>query len=73
MNNILYGEFAFYGVYMPGVLALMSAAYVVKTMIRAVLACTGFYGWVWHPALFNAGVYVLALAAVTAAAGGGHG
>lgn len=66
MNTSLYGEFSLYGVYLPTLLALMIAAYAIKAGVRFVLGKTSFYAWVWHPALFNFAVYVLALGGVMA-------
>ncbi|MGN6479058.1 DUF1656 domain-containing protein [Luteibacter sp.] len=66
MNIPLYGEFSLYGVYIPTLLAVLVAAYVVKSLVRLVLGKTHFYAWVWHPALFNLAIYVLAVAGVLA-------
>ncbi|UPG92424.1 DUF1656 domain-containing protein [Luteibacter aegosomaticola] len=44
----------------------MAAAYAVKSLVRFALGKTHFYAWIWHPALFNLAVYVLALAGVLA-------
>jgi protein-S-isoprenylcysteine O-methyltransferase Ste14 len=50
-----------YGVFVPTLLVLMVIAYVIKAGLRQTLAWLGFYRWVWHPALFNAALYVGAL------------
>jgi hypothetical protein len=66
VNIPLYGEFSLYGVYIPTLLAVMAAAYAVKSLVRFALGKTHFYAWIWHPALFNLAMYVLALAGVLA-------
>lgn len=64
MNTSLYSEFSLYGVYVPTLLALMAIAYLIKTAVRTLLARTPFYAWIWHPALFNFSVWLLALGLV---------
>ncbi|QWT19365.1 DUF1656 domain-containing protein [Bacillus sp. NP157] len=66
MNIPLYGEFSLYGVYIPTLLAVMAAAYLIKSVVRFALGKTHFYAWIWHPALFNLAVFVLAFASVLA-------
>lgn len=55
------GEFDLYGVYVPTLLGLMLAAYLVKTGLRQVLLRMGFYRWIRHPALFNFALFVIVL------------
>lgn len=70
MNSSLYSEFSLYGVYVPTLLALMAVAYGIKTGVRMLLARTRFYTWVWHPALFNLALWILALGLVANVAPG---
>jgi hypothetical protein len=60
------GEIDFYGVFVPGLLVLMLAAFVITTCIRVVLTGLGFYRAVWHRSLFNLSLYVIVLGAVVA-------
>ncbi|WP_454634864.1 DUF1656 domain-containing protein [Bradyrhizobium cenepequi] len=53
-----------YGVYLPGLVGLMLAAYVVTLIIRSFANRIGLYPLVWHPALFDLSIYVLILGAL---------
>ena len=53
------------GVYLPGLLVLMLAAFVVARIVWQVLSWTGFYSFVWHRALFNFALYILILGALS--------
>ncbi|TPM90933.1 DUF1656 domain-containing protein [Mesorhizobium sp. B2-1-3A] len=53
------------GVYLPGLLVLMLAAFVVARMVWQVLSWTGLYSFVWHRALFNFALYILILGALS--------
>ena len=44
-------------------------ALVVHWGLRRLLAATGFYRWVWHPALFDMAMYVLMLYALSRTTG----
>lgn len=66
----MYGELDIFGVYIPTILALAMAAYLVNLMLRRVLARTGLYRIVWHRALFDVSLYVLVLCALCALANG---
>jgi len=57
-------ELDIYGVYIPGLLALMFATYIVSIAVRRVLAWTGAYALVWHRGLFDLALYVLLLGAM---------
>lgn len=57
----MYGEFNFYGVFIPTLIGLMLLAYVVSTGLSLLLQRAGAYRHIWHPALFNLAVYVLVL------------
>lgn len=58
------GQAGFYGLYVPWLLLLSVAAAVLLWGARRVLAATGAYRWVWHPALFDTALYVLLLYAL---------
>jgi len=55
------GEASFYGLYLPWLMLLAGAALLVSWGLRRLLAAAGVYRWVWHPALFDLGLYVLLL------------
>ena len=57
-------ELDIYGVYIPGLLALMFATYLVSIAVRRVLAWTGAYALVWHRGLFDVALYVILLGAM---------
>lgn len=57
----MYGEFSFYGVFIPTLFGLMLLAYVLNSGVSLLLQRTGAYRHIWHPALFNLAVYVLVL------------
>ncbi|MBN9221376.1 MAG: DUF1656 domain-containing protein [Mesorhizobium sp.] len=53
------------GVYLPGLLVMMLAAFVVARLVWEVLSRTGLYSLVWHRALFNLALYILILGAMS--------
>ena len=55
------GEVSLYGMYFPPLLLLALLALVVSRLLGVVLARTGFYRWVWHPALFDFSLFVIVL------------
>ncbi len=55
------GQTSVYGLYLPWLMLLALGAFVALWAVRRVLAATGAYRWVWHPALFDVAVYVLLL------------
>ena len=59
------GEVSIYGLYVPPLLLLTLAALAVSRLINLVLAKTGFYRVVWHPALFDFSLFVIVLGALT--------
>ncbi|MFS2020398.1 DUF1656 domain-containing protein [Massilia sp. CT11-108] len=59
------GEVSIYGLYVPPLLLLTLAALVVSRLINLVLAKTGCYRVVWHPALFDFSLFVIVLGALT--------
>ncbi len=62
------GEASFYGLYVPWLMLLCGATLAVLWVVRRALGTLGVYRWVWHPALFDTGLYVLLLYAVSAVA-----
>jgi protein AaeX len=62
------GEFDIYGVYFPALAVFAAIAFVVQLGIKWLLDATGFYRLVWHRALVDLAIYVILLAAITAAA-----
>lgn len=61
------GEASFYGLYLPWIMVLALAALLVLWGVRRLLAATGAYRWVWHPALFDMALYLLLLYALSRA------
>jgi hypothetical protein len=59
------GEIDIYGVYIPGLLALMLATLVVSIVVRRALAWSGAYAFVWHRGLFDVALYVVLLGALS--------
>lgn len=55
------GETSFYGLYLPWLLLLAGGALLALWCLRPLLAATGLYRCVWHPALFDTALYVLLL------------
>ena len=55
------GEVSLYGIYFPPLLLLALLAYGVSRVFSALLARTGFYRHVWHPALFDFSLFVIVL------------
>jgi protein-S-isoprenylcysteine O-methyltransferase Ste14 len=61
------GEANLWGLYLPWILLLSLGALPVTWGLHRLLARTGFYRWVWHPALFDMALYLLALYALSRA------
>jgi protein AaeX len=59
-------EIDLFGVFVPPMFAYAAAAGLVWFILRKGLVATDFYRFVWHPALFNAALYVLILAGLVA-------
>ncbi|VTU23114.1 efflux system membrane protein [Variovorax sp. PBS-H4] len=62
-------ETSFLGVYVPCLLLFAGGAMVCAWWLRRLLSLAGAYRWVWHPALFDLGLYVLVLYAWVRLAG----
>jgi hypothetical protein len=61
------GQTSLYGLYLPWFMLLCGASLVVHWGVRRLLGAVGAYRWVWHPALFDAALYVLLLYALSRA------
>ena len=59
------GEASFYGLYLPWIMVLALGALLALWAVRRLLAATGAYSWVWHPALFDMALYLLLLYALS--------
>jgi protein AaeX len=55
------GEVSLYGLYVPPLLLLTLLALLVSRGLNRLLARTGFYRFVWHPALFDFSLFVIVL------------
>jgi len=58
------GEVSLYGIYVPPLLLLALLALVVSRLFNWVLARTGLYRHIWHPALFDFSLFVIVLSAL---------
>jgi protein AaeX len=68
MRQAVIGEFDIYGVYFPAFAVVAAIAFVLQLAIKRLLDASGLFRFVWHRALFDLAIYVILLAAVTAAA-----
>ncbi len=57
-------ETSFFGVYVPGLLLLAGGAMALAWWLRRLLSLIGAYRWIWHPALFDLGLYIVVLYAL---------
>lgn len=55
------GELSVYGLYLPWLMPLALGALGLLWGVRRLLAATGLYRHIWHPALFDIALYVLLL------------
>lgn len=60
------GEFSIAGVFLSPVLVSAVIALAVSVVLRRVIALVGLYRIVWHPALFDAALFIIVWAAVAA-------
>lgn len=58
------GEIDVQGLYIPWLLVLALVTFVIAKAVSTLLSRLGFYRLVWHPALFDLGLYVILLFAV---------
>jgi hypothetical protein len=54
------------GVYLSTIVATALLAFIAAALWRKLLSPTGLYRHVWHPALFDAALFVLLWALITA-------
>lgn len=59
------GQTSLYGLYLPWFMVLACSTLLVHWGVRRLLSAAGAYRWVWHPALFDAALYVLLLYAIS--------
>lgn len=57
-------ETSLFGIYVPGLLLLAGGAAACAWWVRRLLSVLGVYRWVWHPPLFDLGLYLLSLYAL---------
>lgn len=65
----MHSDINLFGVYIPNLLVLLLAAFVVARILTQLLSWTGLYSLVWHRALFNLALYVLILGAMSSLSG----
>lgn len=58
------GDFSFFGVYVPKLLALALVAYGCLVLLKKVAARIGLYRLVWHPPLFDLAIFILLLSGI---------
>lgn len=60
------GEIHILGLFAPASLVSAIAAGLLVFLVRRLLACAGFYRFVWHPGLFDLALYFVLWTAVAA-------
>ncbi len=55
------GEIDIQGLYVPWLLVLALVTFVITKAFSTLLSRLGFYRLVWHPALFDLGLYIILL------------
>jgi hypothetical protein len=55
------GEVSLYGVYVPPLLLLTLLALGLTRGLNILLARTGLYRFIWHPALFDFSLFLIVL------------
>lgn len=61
------GAIDLFGLYLPWLMPLAGSALLALWGLRRLLAATGLYRWVWHPALFDMALYLLLLWGISCA------
>jgi hypothetical protein len=59
-------EIAIDGILAPGLIVSALLALVALLVLRRLLSWIGFYGLIWHPALFNAALFILLIGGIAA-------
>ncbi|WP_160012607.1 DUF1656 domain-containing protein [Rhizobium sp. 18055] len=57
-------EIDLYGVFVPTLAAIAVVAFFLNSILRRILAFTGFYRLVWHRPLFDTAMYFCLLGAL---------
>jgi putative solute:sodium symporter small subunit len=57
-------EVDLFGILVPALLIWIVVSYAIGAVLRRMLERTGFYRFVWHPALFDLALYVCLLGGV---------
>jgi protein AaeX len=57
-------EFDIYGIFVPGLLIFAVLGIALTVVLRRLLRAIGLYHFVWHAALFDAALFVLAVGVV---------
>ncbi len=60
-------EIDLFGVYVSPMAIMLVAAYLILMAIRLVGIEAGLFRWVWHPALFQFGIYMIILSCLVLA------
>jgi hypothetical protein len=59
------GELSLYGLYVPWILVLCLLSLGCARLLSRLLARWGLYRFVWHPALFDAALFIILLGGFT--------
>ena len=59
-----YSEVDLFGVYVAPMFVMLCVAWVITVMFRRVAVRFGLLRHVWHPALFIAALYIVALSSI---------
>ena len=59
------GEFSLYGLYVPWILVLCLVSLACSRVFSRLMARLGLYRFVWHPALFDAALFIILLGGFT--------
>ncbi len=59
------GELSLYGLYVPWILVLCLVSLACSRALSRLLAHWGLYRFVWHPALFDAAMFIILLGGFT--------
>jgi protein AaeX len=54
-----------FGVYLPGLMVMAAAAFLLNLVVRRALGAIGFYRLVWHRSLFDLSLFVIFLGGLT--------
>ncbi len=59
-------EIEFAGIYLSSVVAIALLAFIAAFLLRKIIGQAGLYRHIWHPALFDAALFVLLWAGIEA-------